>query len=80
MDSNREKTQDCLTRASWAGFYTEWHGLEGDRTESVYSCDLKKIKYNKVNSNFFFHDQFQRSVLVLFAQGVYVPGGMCPRG
>ena len=55
----------------------------------------KKIKYNKVNSNFLFHDQFQRSVLVLFAQGVSVqgvyvlggkclggkcPGGICPRG
>ena len=48
-------------------------------------CDLKKIKYYKVNSNFLFHDQFQRSVLVLFAQGVSVQGvcvlgGKCPRG
>ena len=56
-------------------------------------CDLKKINYNKVNSNSSF--QFQRSVLVLFAQGVsvqgvsvlgvnvqgvYVLGGICPRG
>ena len=38
MDSNREKTQDCLTRASWAGFYTGWHGLEGDRTEPPRTC------------------------------------------
>ena len=51
-------------------------------------CDLKKINYNKVNSNFFL--SFQRSNLVLFAQGVSVqwisvlggkcPGGICPRG
>ena len=40
-------------------------------------CDLKKINYNKVNNNFLL--QFQRSVLVLFAQGV-LPGGICPRG
>ena len=40
--------------------------------------DLKKINYNKVNNNFLL--QFQRSVLVLFAQGVSVPGGICPRG
>ena len=49
-------------------------------------CDLKKINYNKVNAFF----QFQRSVLVLFAQGVSVqgvsvlggkcPGGRCPGG
>ena len=31
----------------------------------------------KVAISFF---QFQRSVLVLFAQGVYVLGGICPRG
>ena len=46
---------------------------------------MKKIKYNKVNSNFLFHDQFQRSVLFLFDQGVYVQGvcvlgGKCPGG
>ena len=46
-------------------------------------CNLKKINYNKVNNNFLL--QFQRSVLVLFAQGVSVqgvsvPGGICPRG
>ena len=55
------------------------------RSGNRYQCDLKKIKYNKVNSNFLFHDQFQRSVLVLFAQGVSVQrvnvlGGKCPRG
>ena len=56
-------------------------------------CDLKKINYNKVIAISFF--QFQRSLLVLFAQGVSVqgvyvlgdkcpggkcPGGICPRG
>ena len=41
---------------------------KGDR------CDLKKINYNNANSKFFF--QFQRSLLVLFAQGVYVQGYM----
>ena len=51
-------------------------------------CDLKKINYNKVNNTFLL--QFQRSVLVLFAQGVSVhgvsvlrdmcPGGKCPGG
>ena len=55
------------------------------RKKSGDRCDLKKIKYNKVNSNFLFHDQFQRSVIVLFAQGVSVQGvcvlgGKCPRG
>ena len=55
------------------------------------SCDLKKINYNKVNSNFFLSFfQCQRSVLLLFAQGVSVqgvsvlggkcPGGKCPGG
>ena len=44
-------------------------------------CDLKKINYDKVNNNFIL--QFQRSVLVLFAQGVsvqgvYILGGKCP--
>ena len=51
------------------------------RKKSGNRCDFKKIKYN----SFLFHDQFQRSVLVLFAQvvsvqGVYVLGGKCPRG
>ena len=46
-------------------------------------CDLKKINYNKVIAISFF--QFQRSLLVLFAQGVsvqgvYVLGGKCPGG
>ena len=51
-------------------------------------CDLKKMNYNKVIAISFF--QFQRSVLVLFAQGVsvqgvsvlgvYVLGGKCPGG
>ena len=55
------------------------------RKKSGNRCDFKKIKYNKVNSNFLFHDQFQRSVLVVFAQGVsvqgvYVLGGKCPGG
>ena len=65
------------------------------RKKSGNRCDLKKIKYNKVNSDFLLHDQFQRSELVLFAQGVSVqgvnvlggkcpggkcPGGICPRG
>ena len=35
-------------------------------------CHLKNINYNKVNSNFFL--SVERSVLVLFAQGVYVQG------
>ena len=46
-------------------------------------CDMKKINYNKVIAISFF--QFQRSVLVLFAQGVsvqgvYVLGVKCPGG
>ena len=38
-------------------------------------CHLININSKKVNSNF-----SQRSVLTLFAQGIYVPGGICPRG
>ena len=74
-------------------FPHNYHMVKEEKWE--YRCDLKKIKYNKVNSNCLFHDQFQRSVLVLFAQGVSVqginvlggkcsggtcPGVICPKG
>ena len=49
------------------------------------TCPFSSILFCILNSNFLFHDQFQRSVLVLFAQGVsvqgvYVLGGKCPGG
>ena len=57
--------------------------IKWSRKKKGNRCDLKKINYNKVIATFYF--QFQRSALVLFAQGVsvqgvYVIGGICHRG
>ena len=47
-------------------------------------CDLKKINYNKGNSNFFLLVSKICASLILLkgylSQGVYVLRGKCPRG
>ena len=41
-------------------------------------CDLKKINYNKVNSNFFL--SVSKVCASLICPGGICPGGICPRG
>ena len=43
-------------------------------------CDLKKINYNKVNSNFFLSVSKVCAILIVSVLGGKCPGGKCPGG